>query len=142
MKAKAKTAAGSSKLPTTIDGYLARVKPEQRAALEKLRKDILKAAPKAEECISYQMPGFRLDGRMVCWFAAATKHCAFYPGVVVQDFKEDLEDFATSRGTIRFQPDKPLPVSLVRKLVKAHIALNESLELKKKEKSRAARRKK
>jgi uncharacterized protein YdhG (YjbR/CyaY superfamily) len=108
----------------TIDEYLAGLSDDKRAALEKLRKDILAAAPRAEECISYQMPAFRLDGKMLVWFGAAANHCAFYPGGIVDDFKDDLAGYETSKGTIRFQPVRPLPASLVRKLVKARIARN------------------
>ena len=108
----------------TVDEYLAALSNDKRAALERLRETIQAAAPRAEECISYQLPAFRLDGRMLVWFGAATNHCSFYPGAVVDDYKEELEDFATSKGTIRFQPDNPLPATLVRKLVKARIAEN------------------
>ena len=96
---------------------------DKRAALEKLRKTIRAAAPKAEECISYQIPGFRLDGRLLVAFGAAAKHCAFYPGAFpVEAHKGELKNYDTSKGTIRFQADRPLPATLVRKLVKARIA--------------------
>ncbi len=108
--------------PATIDDYLARVSSRQRAALNRLRKAIRAAAPRAEECISYQLPAFRLDGRMLVWFGAGAHHCSFYPGAVVQAFRRELEDFQISKGTIRFQPDHPIPVALVRRLVKARIA--------------------
>ena len=106
---------------TTIDEYLAGVSDDKRAALERLRKAIRAAAPRAEECISYQMPAFRLDGRVLVWFGAASNHCAFYPGAVVDASKDDLAGYETSKGTIRFQPAHPLPAALVRKLVKARI---------------------
>jgi uncharacterized protein YdhG (YjbR/CyaY superfamily) len=106
----------------TIDAYLAKVPAEQREALEKLRRAIKAAAPDAEECISYQIPAFRLNGKMLVWFGATAKHCAFYPGAVVQAHAEELRAYNVSKGTIRFQPDRPLPVSLVKKLVKARIA--------------------
>ena len=111
--------------PTTIDGYLAGLPDDQRAALEKLRQTIRSAAPKAEECISYSMPAFRLNGVLV-GFAAKQNHCALYPfnGSTVKAFKDDLEGFETSMGAIRFQPSKPLPAALVRKIVKARIAEN------------------
>jgi uncharacterized protein YdhG (YjbR/CyaY superfamily) len=110
--------------PKTIDDYLATVSSDKRAVLERLRKTIRAAAPRAEECISYQLPAFRLDGRMLVWFGAAATHCAFYPGAVVEAYKDELEKYDTSKGTIRFQPDEPLPGTLVRKLVKARIAQN------------------
>jgi len=111
--------------PTTIDGYLAGLPDDQRAALEKLRQTIRSAAPKAEECISYSMPAFRLNGVLV-GFAAKQNHCALYPfnGSTVKAFKDDLKSFETSMGAIRFQPSKPLPAALVRKIVKARIAEN------------------
>jgi uncharacterized protein YdhG (YjbR/CyaY superfamily) len=106
----------------TIDDYLAGLDEDKRAALQRLRKTIKTIVPRAEECISYQLPAFRLDGRVLVWFGAASKHCAFYPGGSVDDFKRELEDYDISKGTIRFQPDRPLPVALVRKLIKARIA--------------------
>jgi uncharacterized protein YdhG (YjbR/CyaY superfamily) len=106
----------------TIADYLAALTPDKRAALRRLRKTILVAAPRAEECISYGLPAFRLDGRMLVWFGAGANHCAFYPGAVVQAHRAELKDFRTSKGTIRFQPDHPPPAALVRKLVKARIA--------------------
>jgi uncharacterized protein YdhG (YjbR/CyaY superfamily) len=111
--------------PQTIDEYLATRNDAQRTALAQLRKTIRTAAPKAEECISYQLPAFRLNGMLVA-FGARPNHCAFYPmsASVVAAFKDELTGFDTSTGTIRFQPDHPLPASLVRKLVKARIAEN------------------
>jgi uncharacterized protein YdhG (YjbR/CyaY superfamily) len=98
---------------------------EHRASLEHLRKTIRAAAPEAEECISYQMPAFRLNGMLV-GFGATANHCALYlmSSTTAEAFKEELEGYDTSKGTIRFQPDKPLPAALVRKLVKARIAEN------------------
>jgi uncharacterized protein YdhG (YjbR/CyaY superfamily) len=108
--------------PQTIDEYLASLSAEKRAALEKLRKDIKAAAPEAEECISYQIPAFRLGGRLLVAFGAAVNHCAFYPGAhPVEVHKDELEAYDTSKGTIRFQADSPLPAKLVRKLVKTRI---------------------
>ena len=114
--------------PTTIDEYLARVEPVQRAALAALRDAIRKAAPKAEECITYGIPAFRQDGMLV-GFGAASKHCAFYvmSGTTIEDFKDALAGFDTSKGTIRFQPSRPLPAALVKKIVKARIADNAEL---------------
>lgn len=109
--------------PQTIDEYLAPLSKEKRAALEKLRRAIKSAAPKAEECISYQIPAFRQDGRLLVAFGAAAQHCAFYPGAYpVEAHKDDLKAYDTSKGTIRFPADSPLPAALVRKLVKTRIA--------------------
>jgi len=117
-------AASSKRL--TIDEYLAALSDDKRAALERLRKTIRAAAPKAEECISYQLPAFRLDGRMLVAFGARANHCAFYPmsPSTVEAHKDELKNYDTSKGTIRFQADSPLPATLVRKLVKARIAEN------------------
>jgi uncharacterized protein YdhG (YjbR/CyaY superfamily) len=109
--------------PTTIDDYLAPLSPQQRGALEKLRKAIKAAAPGAEECISYQIPTFRLGGRMLVSFGAWTTHCAFYPGSTpVLAHEAELAAYDTSKGTIRFRAARPLPAKLVRKLVKTRIA--------------------
>ena len=109
----------------TVDEYLARVSDDKRVALQKLRKTIKAAAPRAEECISYQLPAYRLNGMLVA-FGATANHCAFYPmsASTVAAHREELKDYDTSKGTIRFQPDNPLPAALVRKLVKARIAEN------------------
>jgi len=115
---------GASRKPATIDEYLAGVSSDKRAALQRLRKTIRAAAPRAEETISYQMPGFRLDGRMLVWFAAAAHHCSFFPGGGVAKYKDELKGYGTSKGTIRFQPDKPIPAALIRKIVKARVAEN------------------
>lgn len=112
--------------PKTFDECLAALSDDQRAALEKLRKTIRAAAPKAEECISYGLAAFRLDGRPLVAMGAAANHCAFYlmSGSTVLAHKDDLKEYETSKGAIRFSSDKPLPAALVRKLVKARIAEN------------------
>jgi len=123
-KSRAKPKSKPRKPPASIDAYLAGVPGPYRAALERLRRDIRAAAPGSEECISYGVPAFRRDGRVLVWFAAATQHCSFYPGAVIRDFEEDLAGYETRKGTVRFSPDAPLPAALVRKLVKARIAKN------------------
>jgi len=72
--------------------------------------------------MSYGVPGFRLNGKLLVSYGAATKHCAFYPGSIVRAFKNELKNYDTSKGTIRFAADEPLPNALVRKIVKARIA--------------------
>jgi uncharacterized protein YdhG (YjbR/CyaY superfamily) len=108
---------------TDIDAYLLTLKPDKRAALQKLRRTIRAAAPEAEECISYRMPAFRQNGLLVA-YAAFANHCSLFPCGSVKAFKEKLERYDTSKGTIRFDPKKGLPVSLVRKIVKARLAEN------------------
>ena len=109
----------------TIDQYLAKLPDDVRAALEKLRQTIRAAAPEAEECISYGIPAFRQNGMLV-GLGATAKHCAFFlmSGSTIADHQDDLEGYDTSKGTIRFPAGKPLPVKLVRKLVKARLAEN------------------
>lgn len=109
--------------PQTIDEYLAPLSSEKRGALEKLRRAIRSAAPKVQEGISYGIPAFRIDGRLLVAFGAAANHCAFYPGAYpITALKGELAAYGTSKGTIRFPARSPLPAKLVRKLVKARIA--------------------
>ena len=112
--------------PRTVDEYLAALSGDNRAALEKIRKAVRAAAPRAEECISYGLPAFRLDGKPLVAFGAATNHCSFFPmsASTVVAYADELEGYETSKGTIRFPPGQPLPATLVRKLVKARIAEN------------------
>ncbi|MBS1911354.1 MAG: DUF1801 domain-containing protein [Bacteroidetes bacterium] len=112
--------------PATIDEYLESVSEDKRAVLERLRATIKAAAPKAEECISYRLAAFRLEGKMLVAFGATANHCAFYPmsSATVEAFRDELSDYDTSKGTIRFKPENPLPATLVRKLVKARIVEN------------------
>jgi len=109
--------------PTNVDEYLAALSPEKRAALQKLRRAIKAAAPRADECISYNIPAFRLGGKLLVAYGVAARHCAFYAGAYpVRAHKHELKAYGASKGTIRFQPDSPLPVALVRKLVKSRLA--------------------
>lgn len=114
--------------PKSFDECLAAVSADQRVALEKLRKVIRAAAPKAEEGVSYGLAAFRLDGRPLVALGATAKHCSFYlmSGTIVEAHKDELADYDTSKGTIRFQADSPLPAVLVKKLVEARIAENAS----------------
>jgi uncharacterized protein YdhG (YjbR/CyaY superfamily) len=109
-----------------IDEYLSSVPEEARGALKRLRKTIKAAAPRATEVISYQIAAFKLDGLLV-GFAAHPNHCSFYlmsPGLATE-LKGELRSFEVSGATIHFQPNRPLPASLVKKLVKARIAENQ-----------------
>jgi uncharacterized protein YdhG (YjbR/CyaY superfamily) len=118
---KRRTTPAKARKPKTHDDYLAAVTEDKRGALQKLRKTIKMAAPKAEECISYQLPAFRLNGKFLVAYGAATNHCAFYPGSTAKALKEELKSYDTSKGTIRFSANEPLPSALVRKLVKLRI---------------------
>jgi uncharacterized protein YdhG (YjbR/CyaY superfamily) len=114
---------------SNIDEYIAGFPDNVRSILEELRQVIKKAAPAAQETISYGMPAFKLKGILV-YFAAYKSHIGFYPtGSGVAAFKEELTPYAVSKGTIRFPLDKPLPLSLVEKIVKYRV-----LEVSKKDK--------
>jgi uncharacterized protein YdhG (YjbR/CyaY superfamily) len=110
--------------PKSIDEVLAAVSPGQRAALEKLRQTIKAIVPDAEECVSYGLPAFRLNGKPLVAFGAGAHHCAFYPmsSATVAALADDLKKYETSKGTIRFPANKPLPASLVRKAIKSRLA--------------------
>jgi uncharacterized protein YdhG (YjbR/CyaY superfamily) len=109
-----------------IDAYLAKVPADTRAALERLRRTIRAAAPKANECISYGMPAYKHHGLLV-FFAAFKKHCSFFPGAaVIKNYEDELKGYGTSKGTIRFPIDNPLPAALVTKMVKARVRENEA----------------
>ena len=112
--------------PKTIDEYLGLTSPEQRVVLEKLRKTIHAAAPGAMEYIGYGLAGFKFNGRPLVYFGAWEGHCALYAAspAVQKKFQKELIGFECSKGTIRFTPDRPLPTTLVKALVKARIAEN------------------
>jgi len=119
-------------VPKTVDEYLAQVPDDARATLEKLRRTIKLAAPQAVEVISYRIPMFKHHGMLVA-FAAFKDHCSFFPGSgVMEAYKEELKNYKTSKGTIRFTLSKPLPASLVKKLVKARLKQNEAKAARKK----------
>ena len=107
----------------SVDEYLKNLPEDQRAALERLRRTIRAAAPDAEECISYNVPGFRLEGRLLVSYGAARRHCSFYPGAhPIRVHRGELAGFSTAKGTVRFQPDRPLSAGLIRKLVRTRVA--------------------
>ena len=105
-----------------VDAYLAALPDDQRTALEEVRRTIKAAAPEAVEAISYGIPGYKLKGKPLIHFGAAKNHCAIYGAAVAESDKQDLKDYDTSKGTIRFSPDKPLPPKLVTKLVRTRMA--------------------
>lgn len=116
-----------------VDAYLAKVPEDQRAVLEEIREIVRKAAPTATESISYGFPTFKLEGRGLIWYAAWKKHCSVYPLTegILKAHGDELEPFDTEKGTIRFTTDKPLPASLVRKLVETRIAEEKEVVAKK-----------
>ncbi len=113
-----------------MDEYLAGVPEPARSTLNKIRAAIRSAAPpEATEVISYRIPMFKYKG-MLMGFAAFSNHCSLFPGSLsaMKAFKDELKDFPTSKGTIRFPVDKPPSAALVKRLVKARIAENERRE--------------
>ncbi len=111
-----------------VDDYLSRLPEDSRGALENLRDTIKSIVPDAVEVISYQIPTFKYQDRMLVSFAAFAEHCSFFPGAApIAAHQSDLKSYQTSKGTIRFPASKPLPARLVRKLVKTRIAENERL---------------
>ena len=102
-----------------IDDYLATLDEPKRSTLEALRRSILRVVPDAEECISYGMPAFRVDGKVVAGFAAFKNHLSYLPhsGSVFPQLHDELQGYATSSGALRFGIDEPLSVPLVKKLI-------------------------
>ena len=118
----------ASAAPKDVDDYLARVPEPAHSTLQKIRAMIRAAAPKeATEGISYGMPAFRYKGALV-GYAAFKQHCSFFPmsASILDSMPDDLKNYRTSKGTIQFPMDKPLPLALVKKIVKARIAENEA----------------
>jgi len=116
-----------STLPKNTDEYIAMVPEPARTTLKKVRAVIQSVVPRgATEIISYGMPAFKHNGVLV-WFAAFSDHCSLFPTAsVIEAFKKELKGYTTSKGTIQFAVDKPLPTTLVKKLVKARIAQNKT----------------
>jgi uncharacterized protein YdhG (YjbR/CyaY superfamily) len=107
-----------------IDEYISTLPKEVQVILEEMRQAIRAAAPEAEEAISYQMPAFKQKGVLV-WFAAFKDHIGFFPTASgVEEFREELSGYETSKGTIRFPIDKPIPLDLVKKIVEFRLKEN------------------
>jgi uncharacterized protein YdhG (YjbR/CyaY superfamily) len=125
-KAKSGAATGDSGA-RDVDAYLAGVPEPARSTLEKVRATIRSVVPaEATEGIRWAMPAFRYRGVLV-GYAAFKSHCSLFPmsAALIEQFNEELKDYSTSKGTIRFPMDKPLPAALVKRLVKARVAENE-----------------
>lgn len=122
-----KTASNTTAGKADVETYLAKVPEPARTTLEKTRAAIRAAAPKeAEECLSYGMPAFRYKGALV-GYAAFKQHCSFFPmsASLLDDFSAELEGLRTSKGTLQFPMDKPLPAALIKRMVKARVEQNE-----------------
>ena len=114
-----------------VDRFLAGKPPEIREALERLRAAIEKAAPGAEEFISYKMPAFRLNGMLV-WYTAHKNHIGFYPKASgIEAFKKELAAYAGTKGSVHFPLGKPLPLGLITKIVKFRVKENQEKAKKK-----------
>jgi uncharacterized protein YdhG (YjbR/CyaY superfamily) len=109
--------------PKTVEDYLAAVPEPARSTLQRVRAAIRSVVPaEATEAISYGIPAFKYNGTLV-WFAAFSDHCSLFPTAsVIKAFQNELKGFETSKGTIHFPVDKPLPAALVKKMVKARLA--------------------
>jgi uncharacterized protein YdhG (YjbR/CyaY superfamily) len=107
-----------------IDDYLATLARDKRTALDHLRRTIRSIVPRAEECISYGMPAFRLDGAVIAGFRARAKGCSYYPfsGTTLQTLARDLQGYGKTKSALHFRADEPLPAPLVRKLIAARMA--------------------
>jgi len=116
---------------TTIDGYIQAQPPHVQPLLEQMRDIIRKAAPKAEEVISYGMPAFK-GFRVLVYFAAAKEHMGFYPtGSGIEAFKDEFGNYKWSKGAVQFPLTEPLPVKLISKMVKFRLAEDKELEAEK-----------
>jgi len=125
---KRRSAAKGQGGPENFNEYLAGVPPLARRSLRTMRAAIRSAVPReATETISYRIPAFRYNNGMLVWFAAFSNHCSLFPTAsVIEAFKHELTGFSTSKGTIQFPIDKPLPSALIKKLVKARVAQSKS----------------
>lgn len=130
----------SMKGPATVDEYMADLPEKEREVLSNLRKTIKATAPKAEESISYGMPGYKYQGMLV-YFAAFKNHCSFFPGSsMLEQFGKEVEPYQTSKGTLQFTVDKPIPATLVKKIVKERMRQNEANALAKQLKKSTAKK--
>lgn len=112
----------SKKSPANIDEYIEIFPDEIKRKLYELRKFINKLVPEAEEVISYRMPTFDLEGKHLVYFAGYKNHIGFYPYPSgIEAFKEESKNYVTSKGTVQFPYDKPIPFELIEKMVKFRI---------------------
>ena len=112
-------------VPETVDQYIAAFPADVKKRMQQLRKTIKTAAPKADELISYQMPGYKYFGMLV-YFAAYKNHIGFYPGAGgVLEFYKKLSSFKSAKGSVQFPHDRPIPYDVISKIVKFRVKQNE-----------------
>jgi uncharacterized protein YdhG (YjbR/CyaY superfamily) len=122
LAAKTKAAPKGKTAPLTVDAYLAAVPEPARSAMDQIREAIRSIVPpETTEIISYKIPAFK-HKKVLVWYAAFSNHCSLFPtAAVIEEFKDELKDFSTSKGTIHFPLDKPMPVELIKKMVKERL---------------------
>jgi uncharacterized protein YdhG (YjbR/CyaY superfamily) len=125
--AKTKAASKNKAAPKTVDQYFAAVPEPARSALQQIREAIRSVVPPdSTEVISYKIPAFR-HKKVLVWYAAFSNHCSLFPTAsVIEAFKDELKGYSTSKGTVHFPLDKPMPVELIKKMVRARVAQSES----------------
>ena len=113
--------------PKTVDEYFAAIPEPTRSAMNQIRESIRSVVPpEATEIISYKIPAFK-HKRVLVWYAAFSNHCSLFPtAAVIEQFKDELKDYSTSKGTVHFPTDKPMRVELIKKMVRARVAQSES----------------
>ncbi len=106
-----------------VDAFIEASPSETQEKLREMRQIIKSAIPKAEEKISYKMPAYKLNGKWIAGFAGFKNHIGYYPmsGSLLEDFKDEIKDYVSSKGAVQFPLDKPLPVQLIKKLINARI---------------------
>ncbi|MGV3631657.1 MAG: iron chaperone [Bacteroidota bacterium] len=123
----------STPVPASVDAYIDSFDEPVHSLLKAIRKAIRETAPEAEECISYQMPAYKLHGMLV-YFAGYAKHIGFYPGAAgIENFRDEIKGFKNAKGSVQFALDKPLPLELVKRITAFRVRENlEKAALKKK----------
>lgn len=119
----AKQIAAQRKQPSSIDEYLRTVPEDRRRALERLRTEIHSIVPDVQECISYRIPAFRLNGVVIAGFCATVKGCSYFPfsGTTLKTLARHIAGYSQTKSALHFSAEKPLPTALVRKLINARI---------------------
>lgn len=119
-------ATAATKKFRNIDEYIYTLREDQVKRLQEMRRLIVQIAPEAVEVISYNMPAYKVYGRILVYLAAHKEHLGFYPANarIIELFRDDLRDYYTSKGTIRFEYKKAIPVDLIRKIIEYRVNEN------------------